>query len=119
MFRCSAILPLGVQWTNLPHEIHNTEDLCQWLTSEGKGLCVDMEGRMMQPKGGYDKDKYNLVWYEKPHPHWYLAFLHANTRIRNGGICMAERIALVCDGPSIGMENVTIEGSAFHCCPCK
>lgn len=51
-----------------------------------------------------------MVWHEKPHPHWYLKFLSGDTKIRNGGICMAERIALVCEGPSVTMQNMTIEG---------
>lgn len=67
----------------------------------------------MQPRGGLDKDTYDMVWHEKPHPHWYLKFLSGNTSIRNGGVCIPERIALVCDGPSIGMKNMKIEGAHF------
>eukprot|EP00892_Ulva_mutabilis_P012007 jgi/Ulvmu1/9179/UM005_0279.1 len=99
-------------WTTLPQSVHSTEDLCKWLNAEAKGLHVDMGGRVMQPRGGYEKDVYNMVWHEKPHPHWYLPFLSGTTKIRNGGICVAERLALVCEGPAISMENITIEGLA-------
>ena len=108
-------LRICAQWTSLPSSIHSTEDFCKWLTSEGKGLNVDMGGRVMQPRGGYDKETYHMVWHEKPHPHWYLNFLSGNTRVRNGGVCVAERIALICDGPSIGIQDMTIEGT--HCSP--
>jgi hypothetical protein len=62
--------------------------------------------------GGYEKDVYGLDWHETPHPHWYLPFVPANTTLRNGAVVANARVALVCEGPHIALENVNIEGAA-------
>jgi hypothetical protein len=74
-----------------------------------------MTGRAMQPKGGYDKEKSGLSWVEHPHPHWHLCCLAPRTRLRNGRIVLNDRIALTFEGPSIVLENVTIEGVYMVC----
>lgn len=100
----------ALQWIPLPIDITNTEDLGKWLTSDGQGMAVDLGGKTMQPKGGYEKEAYGLTWTEHPHPHWHMSFLTGNTRVRNGTIVLIDRLALTIEGPSVTLENITFEG---------
>ena len=95
----------------VPESVKNTEDLTLWLHKEGRGRIVDLQGRCLRPKGGYEKDVYGLDWHEHPHPHWYMPFIPGHTTLRNGSLVVNARIALVCEGPKIVLENLTIEGA--------
>jgi hypothetical protein len=101
----------SMQWEPVPANIRATEDLASWLCTDGCGLNVDLGNRHFRPKGGYDKERYSLTWHEEPHPHWYLPFLSSGTKLRNGSVCSAERVALICDGKDIAIEDVNFEGA--------
>ena len=94
----------------VPYTLTNTEDLCLWLNTEGRGKSVDLQGRTLRPKGGYEKDVYGLDWHEHPHAHWYLPILPRHTKIINGEIIVSERIALICEGTGIAIENMRFDG---------
>jgi hypothetical protein len=96
----------------VPKSVQNTEDLTLWLSQQGRGKAVDLQGRTLWPKGGYEKVVYGLEWHEHPHAHWYLPFLPSNTKICNGHVIVSDRIALICEGPGIVLENMTLEGAA-------
>ena len=99
-----------------PDSIHNTEDLAVWMNKHAHGKTIDLAGRTFRPKGGYEKDNHNLEWHEHPHPHWYLPFLPASTTLRNGTVVANARIALMCEGPGIAMDDLTIEGAPASVC---
>lgn len=100
----------ALQWIPLPSGITNTEDLGKWLTTDGQGMAVDLGGKSLQPKGGYEKEAYGLTWTEHPHPHWHMNFMGGNTRLRNGTIVLIDRLALTIEGPAVTLENMTFEG---------
>ena len=95
----------------MPEDVKNTEDLTLWLHHSARGRRVDLAGRSLRPKGGYEKDVYGLDWNEHPHPHWYLPFVPAGTTLANGTVVVSPRIALVCEGPGVVLEDLTIEGA--------
>lgn len=73
-------------------------------------MAVDLGGKSLQPKGGYEKEAYGLTWTEHPHPHWHMNFMGGNTRLRNGTIVLIDRLALTIEGPAVTLENMTFEG---------
>lgn len=100
----------------VPEAVKNTEDLTLWLHREARGKRVDLQGRALRPKGGYEKDVYGLDWHEHPHPHWYLPFVPAGTTLANGTVVVSPRIALVCEGPGVVLEDLSIEGAPPGAC---
>lgn len=95
----------------VPDRLHNTEDFAVWLRKHAAGRTVDLGGRTLRPKGGYEKSTHGLEWHEHPHPHWYLPFMPANTTLRNGSIVANARIALICQGKNHMLEDVHFEGA--------
>ena len=73
-------------------------------------MAVDLGGKSLQPKGGYEKEAYGLTWTEHPHPHWHMNFMGGNTRLRNGTVVLIDRLALTIEGPAVTLENITFEG---------
>lgn len=73
---------------------------------------MDLGGKTMQPRGGYDKEHYGLTWTEHPHAHWHMNFMCGNTSIRNGTIVLIDRLALNIEGPAVVLDNVSFEGMA-------